>query len=244
MRRKTLKYLIYRDLFLARKQLFGYGVIALLMMVFGILVSLSTKCGNLAHVPEQYRDVLEEYLFMFSCVLPVYMCAGVGISVVESMQFDDARWHRFRLSTPVSGYIFALSKYIILLGIEAICTGIALVYMWGDSVIRGDEVSFRTIAFMLVVTFVLLMFGLLMQILILLLGTFGRALIAMVVIQIPVMCLVLTYFLLSVTIPEDVGIQFFLDLSKTCLPQVSIVFVIFLLVSFIVTATLYERREK
>lgn len=245
MRMSALKCLIYRDLFLARKPLLFNGVLALFMMFFGILVSLSTKYGNLAHVPKDYQDLLGEGLFILSCVLPVYMCAVVGTSVSETMQFEcDDKWRRFRLSTPVSEYIFALARYIVLLGAVAVCTGISLVYMWGNSVITGEPVSAQSIAFVLAITFVFLIFSLLMQILIQLLGSADRAGIAMVVVLFPVMFLVMTHFELAEKIPADAGMQFLLELCATYLPHISVIFVVFLVISFVVTAKLYKRREK
>ena len=103
MRIRSLKYLIYRDFFLARKTIFINAALGLFLMVFGLLVSLSSKYGNLALVPESYQEILDDMMFMFSCFMPVYACAGVGVSVVETMQFEcDKKWRSFRLTTPVS----------------------------------------------------------------------------------------------------------------------------------------------
>lgn len=243
MRRNTLKYLIYREFFLARKPIFVAGVVTLFMMIFGILVSLSTKYGNLAYVPEQYGDALEEGLLIFSCFLPPCMCTFVGMSVAELIQLEcDNKWRRFRLSTPVKGYIFTLAKYLLLLGTVAVSIGITLAYMWVNSIITGNPIPSQNIAFVLAVTFIFLMFCLLMQILTLLLGSPERAGIALLGIWFPVMFFVMTST--WVVDSAGAGMQFLVDLSETYLPHISVVFVLFLIVSYVVTAALYERREK
>ncbi len=246
MRIRALKYLIYRDFYLARKTLVINISLALVLMFFGILVALSSRYGNLALVPDNYQDVLGEILFMFSCFLPVYACAGVGISVTETMQFEcDKKWSRFRLTTPISGYLFALARYIVILGAVAVCMGIALLYMWGNSLITGEPVTGKNIAFMLGITFVFLMSSLLMQILIQLLGSTDRAGIVMLFLMIPFMFGGMFYLEKNVSIPVDgIGMSLFLDLCDRYLANISGTFAVVLMVSFVVTAKLYKRREK
>lgn len=246
MRIRSLKYLVYRDFYLARKTLLVNAIFGLCLMVFGILVSLSSRYGNLALVPDNYKDILDDIMFMFSCFVPVYACAGVGISVTETMQFEcDKKWRSFRLTTPIGGYMFALARYIVILGTVSVCMGIALLYMWGNSLITGEPVSGKGIAFMLVLTFVFLMFSLLMQILVQLLGAADRAGIAIVILMIPVMFGGMSYFENHVLIPVDQPVMpFFFELCEKYLPNVSITFLIVLAVSFVVTAKLYKRRER
>lgn len=246
MRIKSLKYLVYRDFFLARKTIFINVALGFFLMLFGILVSLSSKYGNLALVPESYQDILDDIMFMFSCFMPVYACAGVGVSVTETMQFEcDKKWRSFRLTTPISGYVYALARYIVILGSVSVCMGIALLYMWGNSLITGEPVSGKSIAFMLVFTFCFMMFSLLMQILIQLLGSADRAGIAMVILMIPAMFGVMPYVEKHMLIPVDEPVMpFLVNLCAKYLPKVSVIFVIVLVISFIVTAKLYKRREK
>ena len=246
MRIRSLKYLVYRDFFLARKTIFINAVLGLFLMVFGILVSLSSKYGNLALVPESYQEILDDMMFMFSCFLPVYACAGVGVSVIETMQFEcDKKWRSFRLTTPVSGYMYALARYIVILGAVSVCMGIALLYMWGNSLIIGEPVSGNSIAFMFVLTFYFMMFSLLMQILIQLLGSADRAGIAMVILMVPAMFGVMSYVEKHMLIPVDEPVMpVLVNLCAKNLPKVSVIFVIVLVISFILTAKLYKRREK
>ena len=246
MRIRSLKYLIYRDFFLAKKTIFINAALGLFLMVFGLLVSLSSKYGNLALVPESYQDILDDMMFMFSCFMPVYACAGVGVSVVETMQFEcDKKWRSFRLTTPVSGYVYALARYIVILGAVSVCMGIALLYMWGNSLITGEPVSGNSIAFMLVLTFYFIMFSLLMQILIQVLGSADRAGIAMIILMIPAMFGVMSYVEKHMLIPVDEPVMpFLLNLCGKHLSKVSVTFVVVLVISFILTAKLYKRREK
>lgn len=246
MRMSTLKCFIYRELFLARKSLFSNGLSALFIMVFGIMVSLSTKYGNLRLVPENYQDVLGDMLFLFSSFLPVYTCALAGMSILETIQLEcDKKWSRFRLTTPVSGYLFVLARYIVLLGSVAVFTLFALVYMWGNSVIMGEPVSRHSITFMLAITLSFLSFTLLMQLLTMVLGSLERAGIVMLVVMIPVICVVMFKFMESGKMPTEPGMSFNVsELLGSYLPHVFATFVVTLIVSFILSAKLYKRREK
>ena len=246
MRMRSLKYLVYRDFFLAKKTIFINAALGLFLMIFGLLVSLSSKYGNLALVPESYQEILDDMIFMFSCFMPVYACAGVGVSVTETMQFEcDKKWRSFRLTTPISGYMYALARYIVILGAVSVCVGIALLYMWGNSLITGEPVSGESIAFMLVLTFYFIMFSLLMQILIQVLGSADRAGIAMVILMIPAMFGVMLYVEKHMLIPVDEPVMpFLVNLCAKHLPKVAVIFGIVLVVSFILTAKLYKRREK
>ena len=245
MRIRSLKYLVYRDFFLARKTIFINAALGIFLMIFGLLVSLSSKYGNLALVPESYQDILDDMMFMFSCFLPVYACAGVGVSVIETMQFEcDKKWRSFRLTTPISGYMYALARYIVILSAVSACMGIALLYMWGNSLITGEPVSGNSIAFMLVLTFGFMMFSLLMQILIQVLGSADRAGIAMVILMIPAMFGVMSYVEKHMLIPVDEPVMpFLVNLCGKHLSKVSVTFVVVLVISFILTAKLYKRRE-
>lgn len=246
MRMSTLKCLIYRELFLARRSLLINGLVALFIMLFGIMMSLSTKYGNLRLVPENYQDALGDILFMLSSFLPVYACTLVGISVYETIQVEcDKKWSRFRLTTPVSGYLFVLARYIVLLGAVAVLMLFALVYMWGNSVIMGEPVSWQSIIFILVITLSFLCFTLLMQLLTMVLGSIERAGIVMLVVVIPVTWIVMHQFMDSGKMPTEPGMSFnFLKLICSYLPHVFAAFVVTLIVSFILSAKLYKRREK
>lgn len=246
MRMSTLKCFIYRELFLARKSLLINGLVALFIMLFGILVSLSTKYGNLRLVPENYQDVLGDMLFLFSSFLPVYACAGVGTSIFETIQLEcDKKWGRFRLTTPVSGYLFALARYIVLLGAVTVFMFLALVYMWGNSVIMGEPVSRKNITFMLAIILVFLIFTLLMQLLTMVLGSIDRAGIVMLIVMFPVTWIVMYKFMDIGKMSTEPGMSFnFLEIIGSYLPHVFTTFVVTLIVSFILSAKLYKRREK
>ena len=165
---------------------------------------------------------------------------------MEAIEFDcNAKWRRFQLSTPVSGYIFALSKYIMMFGLAAIGIVLSFIYMWCDSAIRGDTLKFQSIAVVLVITFIALMFSLLFQILLQLLGTRERTAIVMTLGTFVLMIIVFVLEFDAIDqMSEESGLQFLFDLSVKYLPKVSVIFAVFLLVSFFVTAALLERREK
>ena len=245
MRKGTLKCFLYRDFFLARKEMLVYGTIMFFVMLLGLLVSLSTKYGNLAYLPEQYKGELEVLLPILSCCLPAGFCGFLGECVSATISFDiNTQWRRFQLSTPVSGYIFALSKYIVLFGTVAIGIVLSFLYMWCDSAVRGDTLKFQSIAVFLVITFITLMISLLGQILLQLLGTRERAACAVSVVFVVLLSIVWLYAIKNEKMPVDPDAQFFFDVAVKYLPQVSAIFAVFLLVSFFVTAALLERREK
>ena len=243
MRKGTLKCFLYREFFLARKQMLVNGTMMFFVMLFGLLVSLSTKYGNLAYLPEQYKGELEALLPILSCCLPAGFCGFLGECVSATISFDiNTKWRRFQLSTPVSGYIFALSKYIMMFGLVAIGIVLSYIYMWCDSAIRGDTLKFQSIAVFLVIMFIALMLSLMEHILLPLLGTRERADFAVIVGFSVLLYIVCLYAIKNEKMPVDPDA--FFDVALKYLPQVSAIFAVFLLVSFFVTAALLERREK
>ena len=144
MKMRRLSSLLYRELYLSRKSLMANGIFALFLMFFGIMVSLSSKYGNLTLVSNHYKEMIEEMTVIFSVFMPVYACAGVAISVVESWQFEcERKWRLFRKTTPISGMEYVGVKYLVLFLATGICAPISILYMWGN----GFSASYYTFGF-------------------------------------------------------------------------------------------------
>ncbi len=246
MKMRRLSSLFYRELYLSRKSLMVNGIFALLLMMFGIMVSFSSKYGNLTLVPENYKEMMEEMMVMFSVFMPVYACAGVAMSVVESWQFEcDRKWRLFRKTTPISGMEYVGVKYLVLFLVTGICAPISILYMWGNGLILGTQVSWTDIKFVLTILCLLLCGAMIFQLLIILLGSLDRAGIAFCLLFVPGTFLGMEVANRMGELP--IGEFVFKDmiaLLASYLPQIFAVFVVLAVVSFFLSVKLYERREK
>ena len=106
-----MRGLLYRELYISRKNYIGNIVAQLAATVLVLLVRLSLRCGNLANI-ESVEEVNEITFFMFSYMLPfVYFF----LLFDKSVHISDIQSHYQLLSytLPVTPLKQAAAKYII-----------------------------------------------------------------------------------------------------------------------------------
>lgn len=250
MKMRRLGCLLYRELYLSRKSLIVNGVMAVFVILLGIVVPLSVKYGNLALIPEEEMELLEDIIYMFSTFMPVYACLTLGMSVVESWQFEcERKWRLFRKTTPIRGSEYVFAKYLLLFIATVLAIPLAALYIWCHGLIMGTGWNGQGMQLTLTMVLAFLSFVQVWQVLILLFGSIDRAAI--------VMCLLFVVFMFGgmeiversgIMIPIIIGeatvFKTMLESFTSLLPQMFVVFAAVTLVSFFLTVRLYERREK
>lgn len=247
MKMRRIGCLLYREFYLSRKSLFTNGVMALSIMILGILVLLSAKHGNLALIPEEYKEAVEEIIFMFSAFLPIYACVTFAISLVESWQFEcDRKWKLFRKTIPVSGCEYFLVKYILLFAAMGLAIPLSALYMWCSDLIAGTNETGMSLQCILVILLFFMCYSQVFQIFILLFGSMDRAAIAIAILS--SVSMIFGFDLLlrddKLLMDPDMMLNDLFASFASFLPQVTVVFLVTTVISFFLSVKLYERREK
>ncbi len=85
------------------------------MLVISILLVLplaSFKYGNLRLITSEEASLFYSMAVLYGKYLPVYMFSLVVYANIEAgIKEENAKWKRFRLVTPLSGYRYAFYKY-------------------------------------------------------------------------------------------------------------------------------------
>lgn len=103
--------LLYRELFVGKKSYLGGVIGQLAVTAMALLVRLSLRCGNLAHI-QDVEDVNEVTFILFSYLLPfVYFYPMMDMSVhVSDLR---SRYQLFHYTLPVTAVQRAAAKYIV-----------------------------------------------------------------------------------------------------------------------------------
>ncbi len=114
----TMKQLIYRELYLSKKNIVMTLGIGAMIFLMGALVLLSCRFGNLARYNEP--DVVKETLDTVSTYLPVMIYSilmVVGIDAIPNQIFTDhiCGWHKFIKSSGVKAKDYVGAKYAAIL---------------------------------------------------------------------------------------------------------------------------------
>lgn len=242
MRVRSFGSLIYREFFLARKNigsnLCGYVAFAIL----GLLIYLSFQYGNLAQV-----EADQESIAMFIYTFPLLIGSGLCFSLAESCKREVyTPWMRFFHTTPVGCVKLALAKYVTLTLLNIISFVIAGTYMWVIAKASGESLGMGQFSVVIVLLTFCNIFGIILQVFTMFFKSQDKAGILMVVILIATEVVIMTNQKpANVEFVEQImtweGIQ------SWCLSHLAIFLMIFVLsnvVGFVATALLYKRREK
>ena len=242
MRVRSFGSLIYREFFLARKNigsnLCGYVAFAIL----GLLIYLSFQYGNLAQV-----EADQESIAMFIYTFPLLIGSGLCFSLAESCKREVyTPWMRFCHTTPVGCVKLALAKYVTLTLLNIMSFVIAGTYMWVIAKVSGESLGMGQFSVVIVLLTFCNIFGIILQVFTMLFKSQDKAGILMVVILIATEVVIMTN-----QKPENVEfveqIMTWEGIQSWCLSHLAICLMIFVLsnvVGFVATALLYKRREK
>lgn len=242
MRVRSFGSLIYREFFLARKNigsnLCGYIAFAIL----GLLIYLSFQYGNLAEV-----EADQESIAMFIYTFPLLIGSGLCFSLAESCKREVyTPWMRFCHTTPVGCVKLALAKYVTLTLLNIMSFVIAGTYMWVIAKVSGESLGMGQFSVVIVLLTFCNIFGIILQVFTMFFKSQDKAGVLMVVI------LIATEFIIMMNQkPANVELleqmMTWEGIQSWCLSHLAICLMIFVLSNvggFVATALLYKRREK
>ena len=109
------KGLIFRELYLGRKNIILTMLIWLIFVVVGILFRLSMLYGNMAHRPEADLADAEPVLYNIFMYFPILVLMFVNWSLGRNIFSDyNSKWSLFAYTTPVSEYKYVGAKFLIM----------------------------------------------------------------------------------------------------------------------------------
>ena len=126
----TMKQLIYRELYLSKKNIVMTLGIGAMVFLMGALVLLSGRFGNLARYCEP--DELKEMLSYASTYLPIMIYSILmvaGVDAIPNQIFTDhlCGWHKFIKSSGVKAKDYVGAKYLAILILLAASTLLMLI---------------------------------------------------------------------------------------------------------------------
>ncbi len=242
MRVRSFGSLIYREFFLARKNIGSNLCVYVAYSILGLLIYLSFQYGNLAQV-----EADQESVAMFIHLFPLLIGSGLCFSLAESCKRETyTPWMRFCHTTPVGCVKLALAKYVTLALLNIMSFVIAGTYMWVIAKVSGESLGMGQFSVVIALLTFCNIFGIILQVFTMLFKSQDKAGILMFVILIATEVVIMTN-------QKPANVEFveqimtWKGIQSWCLSHLAIFFMIFVLsnvVGFVATALLYKRREK
>lgn len=142
---KMFKGLLFREFFIIRKEMVLNLASFVLIAAVSLLVLLSFRIGNLALLPENVKAELENGVPMDLMIVVISGSVVMGCAGAV-MRDEFPAWQRFRRTTPVSPWRFALARYIVLAGSCVLGLVCDLLYELAYCAIRGERLNVEKIA--------------------------------------------------------------------------------------------------
>ena len=247
MKKASFKALLFRELFLGRKQLQSGLIMFFACSTFGILMLLSFEKGNLALIPKDLRSDIKSVCFPIIQLMPV-MAAGYGSSFVsESTSRDElGAWSKFRRTTPVTPWRFALARYTILLMLNLTSIALSIGYTAITCRLDNTKLTTQNVASVIAILLFTFIFGVLMQIFIMLFRSADIA--GLTVTGLTMIPIFFIGFKLNTpkyaNLSNEELFSMLGDFTNKLLPLAPFIFIIVMLCGYFATAMLYKRREK
>lgn len=115
-----MKGLIFRELYLGRKNMLVVAAVSFVFGIIGILIRLSMNIGNLSLLSEETLTELDLNTYMIFSVMTgaLLLMISTVISEVSGMDYK-AKWMGFQYTTPVTEEKYMLAKYLLMLALTA-----------------------------------------------------------------------------------------------------------------------------
>ncbi|MBQ7131421.1 MAG: ABC transporter permease [Oscillospiraceae bacterium] len=240
----SFKALLYRDIFLGRKQLKSATTMFFVATALVVLILLSFRHGNLALLDKEIVEGAKIMIMPVVKFMPVLVACFLPNFVSEAVAREESGlWSKFRRSTPVSHWCFALADYTLIFVFILLAFLVSAGYVAIICKIEGDAFDKRTIAIIVALALCSLAFCILMQIMTMLFKSVEIAGLAFTG------AMMLAMFLYVFLAPETdmTNDEIFAKLGGFCediLPFSPVIFISILLAGFCAAAMLYKRREK
>ena len=146
-----MKGLIFKELYLGRKNYLLMTAIWFMLSVLGILIRLSMLYGNLANIPtitSDGTDLIIFYTFMYAPAFVLFLSINFNIDIIAS---DFAsKWSDFSYTTPISEYGYAGIRYMLKAALCVITFALSLANAGIMSGLYGKELNIVTVNVLLV----------------------------------------------------------------------------------------------
>ena len=153
----TMKKLIYRELYLSKKNILICLGIGILCFLLAVMLLLSCRFGNIAKYNEP--DEIREIVNFISAYLPIIIYSIFmveGIDVIPNQIFTDhlCGWHKFIRSSEVKAKEYVGAKYAAILILFAVATLLMFIVCPVFFLLSGNE-EINLTGLILVLDFVL-----------------------------------------------------------------------------------------
>lgn len=146
MNKKSLKGLIYKDFCLSKKEIIGNmaGTIVIIIMI--LIIALSFKIGNLKvfldTLAVDNRDEVLRIGAIGAKYYPLFFILFTSASCMSLLKRElDSKWHKYRLSLPVTPARYALAKTIYVLILQIVSAIVGVCYVTICSVITNNKIN-------------------------------------------------------------------------------------------------------
>lgn len=148
MKAAAIKSLVYKEFYMAKKQMLGGILTFLVFAVMGILVEISFRSGNLALLSDAIKDDIKQTADFSAVIFPVLMACSLTSYIADvSLKDEETAWKRFCYATPASHVDFAVAKYVAFLITILAESGISFIYAAFLCSIMGDPFSVLYVAY-------------------------------------------------------------------------------------------------
>lgn len=176
MKIAAIKSLVYKEFYMAKKQLLIGTVTFLIFAVICIMVEVSFLTGNLANLSAAIVDDIKAGADLSALLFPVLMACSLTMFVIETSLKDEAvAWKRFCYAVPASHLDFAVAKYAAVLITLLVGMVVSFAYAAFLCCIMGVEFSAVHAAYILAAVVLVTLMTVLNQIGVLLLHTKDKA---------------------------------------------------------------------
>lgn len=244
MKYGSLGGLIYTEFLKSKTRLIGYSIPNIIILILGVLCSISIKHGNLALIADSPHI---EALFIGSLDSIIKFVPSVSLTFATLTYSDtviyDVKANRshFRRSTPVSHLKYSIAKYILITATYIISIVIGIAYQMIIGKIGGNPVTVKNISILILGGTVFLMVTMLMLNCVLRANSIDRGMLL-------AMGLMIVIMIIPSVIINIKGINItpkkLMTFAQGHIAALIIADILIITASCLVTAMLYKRREK
>ena len=242
MKKGSFKGLLFREFYIARKN-YGYNLLAYLVMVaIGLLALLSYKYGNLHRYNHLMGVETQSAIDLMIKYAPAYTGAFFFGGASDATPNDEKiPWRRFRLSSAVTPFRFALAKYSCLF--LTLLASFAMTFGWVGiySLLTDTAVTTNDLGITMALYTVSVLLIIYMQNICIWVGTLERA---VIVCMITVCVITVPMTLKFPDLMTTDGLNQIKELCTTLIPFTPVIILGTFLLGLICTTMLYGRREK
>jgi|GEM_PF-2524412 len=259
IKRGSFGGLLYREYYLARRNLVSYSVMVAVIAVLCWLTALSFYYGNLGNIitslladgsgnlsPEAEETFvrLRRSLFFSIKLYPALMTGGFAI-IGPDIAAKDTRtiWQRYEKCTPVTPLRFAAVRTAVNALTASLSLAAGLLYMSVAGLISGEYITYSELSLFVLLITVLVLFAVIAQIFILLIGDRDKGMLAsMGVIMVSVW--IFSNYARNLGDSGADGFEALLEGSQMLMPFMPLIYICVFGVLFAAMYIIYKRREK